>query len=159
MQYDAILTGQSEVCILIKLGVCSALKRDPYFAKTLYTSLVRGILEYGFCSWCPQILKLLNLPSLSNAWILIGMSIKLCISHLKFTLHRQDCRFIPLNTVLRKEVTYLGMHLDPSLKALSLNYGILCYNSVLKPKNSGKVPAVVTFLRAKSLISDTDNNH
>ena len=30
------------------------LSNDPRITKTLYTSLVRPILEYGSCVWCPQ---------------------------------------------------------------------------------------------------------
>ena len=42
------------------MGVLGFIKRwskefnDPYITKTLYTSLVRPILEYGSCVWSPQ---------------------------------------------------------------------------------------------------------
>jgi hypothetical protein len=42
------------------MGILGFIKRwskefdDPYLTKTLYTSLVRPILEYGSCVWCPQ---------------------------------------------------------------------------------------------------------
>jgi hypothetical protein len=42
------------------MGVLGFIKRwskefdDPYITKTLYVSLVRPILEYGSCVWCPQ---------------------------------------------------------------------------------------------------------